>query len=198
MRTNVTHLGTGPVRALLIGSAVALVAGCAQKSATVQALPDADTAIVNAAGSLRVPNDYRTTYQTLGTWAIAADTGKGSKEMHIVYASPGTAAEYQKTGKFPDGAVLVKEVYETQTADMTTGTVSHANKLKGWFVMVRDSKNAHPGKALWGDGWGWSWFDAGNPIRTTSTDYKTDCQGCHMPAQATDWIYVNGYPVLQK
>jgi hypothetical protein len=21
-----------------------------------------------------------------------------------------------------------------------------------------------------GDGWGWSWFDAGNPSKTTSTD----------------------------
>lgn len=184
--------------ALLLGSALALVTGCAQKSETVAAAPSADTAIVDAGGNLRVPADYRTTYQTLGTWAIAADTGKGSKEMHIVYASPGTAAAYQKTKQFPDGTVLVKEVYETQTTDMTTGTVSHANKLKGWFVMVRDSKNSHPGKPLWGDKWGWSWFDAGNPTHTTSTDYKNDCQSCHVPAQATDWIYVNGYPVLQK
>ena len=35
---------------------------------------------------------------------------------------------------------------------MTTGTVSHARTLKGWFVMVKDSKNSHPGNVLWG-GW---------------------------------------------
>jgi hypothetical protein len=93
--------------------------------------------------------------------------------------------------------VLVKEVFEAATADMTTGTVSHADKLKGWFVMVKDAKNRHPGSKLWGDGWGWSWFDAGNPLKTTSTDYKTDCQGCHVPAQSTDWIYVNGYAALK-
>jgi len=183
---------------LLLGSVIALVAGCAQKSATAAAAPAADTAVVDPAGNLRVPTDYRTTYQTLGTWAIAADADKGSKEMHIVYASPAAAAVYQKTRKFPDGTVLVKEVYGTQTSDMTTGTVSHADTLKGWFVMVKDSKNSHPGKPLWGDGWGWSWFDAGNPMHTTSTDYKDDCQGCHTPAQVTDWIYVNGYPILQK
>jgi Cytochrome P460 len=41
---------------------------------------------------------------------------------------------------------------------------------------------------LWGDGWGWSWFDSGNPTKTTSTDFRDDCLGCHVPAQATDWI----------
>ena len=45
---------------------------------------------VDANGNLHVPDDYRTTYQFLGTWAVAADQGKGSKELHDVYASPGT------------------------------------------------------------------------------------------------------------
>ncbi len=198
MEMNTKRLATAASYTLLLGSAIALLAGCAQKATTAAAARAADTAVVDGVGNLRVPTDYRATYQTLGTWAIAADTGKGSKEMHIVYASPGAAAEYRKSKTFPDGAVLVKEVYETQTADMTTGTVSHANKLKGWFVMVRDGKNSHPGKPLWGDGWGWSWFDAGSPTHTTSTNYKNDCQSCHVPAQATDWIYVDGYPVLRK
>jgi hypothetical protein len=29
------------------------------------------------------------------------------------------------------------------------------------------AKNTHPDNKLWGDGWGWSWFDAGNPTKTT-------------------------------
>jgi hypothetical protein len=60
--------------------------------------------------------------------------------------------------------------------------------LKGWFVMMKDSKGRHAGNKLWGDGWGWSWFDAANPSKTTSTDYKTNCQSCHVPARASDWI----------
>jgi hypothetical protein len=92
----------------------------------------------------------------------------------------------------------VKEVYGTATAGMTTGTVSHAATLKGWFVWVRDSRNTRQGNPLWGDGWGWSWFDADKPLRTTSTDYRTDCRGCHVPAQSTNWIYVDGYPVLRR
>jgi Cytochrome P460 len=159
---------------------------------------DKPEAVVDAQGNLRVPSTYRADYEFLGTWAVANDKGVGSKELHNVYARPGTIAEYHTRGRFPDGTVLVKEVYETSTAPMTTGTVSHVGTLKGWFVMVKDSKNSHPGSSLWGDGWAWSWFDAGNPTKTTSTDYKRDCLPCHVPAQATDWVYTSGYPTLKK
>ena len=176
---------------LLAGSAVALAqADEASRSG------EAD-AVVDAKGNLRVPEDYQTRYQALGTWAIAKDEGAGSKEIHQVYASPGAIDAFRKTGHFPDGTVLVKEVFDTSTNSMTTGTVSHADQLKGWFVMVRDSENTHPGNPLWGNGWGWSWFDADEPLKTTSTNYKSDCLECHIPAKANDWLYVNGYPVLR-
>jgi hypothetical protein len=115
--------------------------------------------VVDTSGNLRVPGDYRTAYQFLGSWAVSADQGTGSKEIHVVYASPCAAAAYRKNGRFTDGSVLVKEVFETTTGAMTTGTVSHAQTLKGWFVLMKDSKNSHPGNKLWGNGWGWSWFD---------------------------------------
>ena len=155
-------------------------------------------AVVDATGNLRVPADYRSAYQFLGSWAVAADQGQGSKEVHVVYASPGAIAAYPKDGRFPDGSVLVKEVFEATTSAMTTGTASHAQNLKGWFVMVKDSKNSHPDNKLWGNGWAWSWFDAPNPLKSTSTDYKVDCLTCHVPARATDWIYVQGYPPLKQ
>lgn len=186
--------GTGLAAISLV---VAVAVHAQMETAASSNGPKAD-AVVDANGNLRVPENYRTTYQSLGSWAVAADQGKGSKELHIVYASPGTIAAYRKDGHFPDGAVLVKEVFQAATGPMTTGTVSHAETLKGWFVMMRDSEGRHAGNKLWGDGWGWSWFDAANPSKTTSTDYKTDCQPCHVPAQATDWIYVNGYPPLRR
>jgi hypothetical protein len=155
--------------------------------------------VADAIGNLHVPENYRAKYRFIGSWAVAADSGSGSKEMHTVYASPGAVEGYLKTGHFENGAVLVKEVFAATTGDMTTGTVSHVDNFKGWFVMVRDSKNpAHPGNPLWGDGWGWSWFDADKPLKTTSTDYHNDCMGCHVPATPTDFIYVQGYPSLKK
>ncbi len=70
---------------------------------------------------------------------MAKDDGPGSKELHVAYASPGTIAAYRQDGHFPDGTVLVKEVFKTTTKGMTTGIVSSAGTLAGWFVMVKDN-----------------------------------------------------------
>jgi hypothetical protein len=175
-----------------------LLAVCLQPDVTVATKGLETETVADANGNLRVPADYRTAYQYLGSWAVAADQGQGSKEIHVVYTSPGTISAYRRDGRFPDGSVLVKEVSETTTGAMTTGNVSSAKMLKGWFVMMKDSKNSHPDNKLWGNGWGWSWFDAATPSKTTSTNYKVDCQPCHIPARASDWIYVQGYPALKQ
>jgi len=85
----------------------------------------------------------------------------------------------------------------------------HADNLKGWFVMVRDRNGRFPDSDTWGDGWGWAWFDAGGPSApsrnlpvkgggTAATgDYRDNCKPCHAPAQATEWIYTEGYPPLK-
>jgi len=142
---------------------------------------------VDGNGNLHVPENYRRDYEYLGSWAVAADQGQGSKDLHVVYASPGAAEAYKAAGRFPEGTVLLKEVFQAATMSMTTGTVSRADLLKGWFVMVRDTSGRHAGSKLWGDGWGWSWFDAGNPTRTTSTDYKANCRGCREPIVRGSW-----------
>jgi hypothetical protein len=180
-----------------IGAIIAIAALGSMQATAISGASQTEAA-VDAGGNLHVPRDYQTTYQQLGSWAIAADEGRGAKQLHVVLASPGSIEAYRKDGRFPDGTVLVKEVFEAATKEMTTGTVSHAEKLKGWFVMVKDSAGRYPGNALWGDGWGWSWFDAANPTKTTSTDYRLNCKSCHVPAQATDWIYVDGYPALKR
>jgi hypothetical protein len=169
------------------------------------------TALLDGQGNLRVPAAYRTSFEFLGTWAVAADNGPGSQELHVVYASPGTITAYRKDGHFPDGTVLVKEVYRAATGQMTTGTISHEDTLRGWFVMVKDSTGRYAAnKPVWGDGWGWSWFDAADPLTAsrnlplpggavaTTNDYRDNCKSCHSPAQASDWIYVDGYPPLKR
>ena len=104
--------------------ATALVAAEVQKHASAATSDQSTQTVVDAQGNLRVPEDYRTAYQFLGAWAIAADQGKGSQQLHVVYVSPGTIAACRKDGHFLDGSVLVKEVFETATEPMTTGTVS--------------------------------------------------------------------------
>lgn len=176
--------------AAVSAGAVATVRGAGSPSRQAQW-----PSIVDVDGTMHVPADYRTHYEFLGTWVVAGE-GPAAKELHVVYASPGAIDEYRSSNRFADGTVLVKEVFQAQTAQMTTGTVSSAAALKGWFVMVKDAKGRYPGNKLWGDGWGWSWFDAGDPAKTTSTDYKFNCQSCHVPARDSDWVYVGGYPAL--
>jgi hypothetical protein len=149
--------------------------------------------LVDKTGNIRKPSDYRDRFQALGTYTVLDPKGD---EMHITYASPGTAEYYRKTGKFADGTVLVKEVFGTDYANMTTGDAHWASGTKVWFVMIKDEKGRYPGNPLWGDGWGWALFKSDAPDKQVATDYKKDCLGCHIPAKATDWVYVQGYPVL--
>jgi hypothetical protein len=182
---------------LLTAASVLLIAALGESEAHELHGASAAVSVVDGNGNMHVPENYRRAYEYLGTWAVAAEQSPGAKEIHVVYASPGAVEAYNADGHFPDGTVLVKEVFQAATASMTTGTVSHADVLKGWFVMVRDPTGRHTGNRLWGDGWGWSWFDAANPTTTTSTNYTTNCRGCHVPAQGTDWIYIGGYPSLR-
>ena len=75
--------------------------------------------------------------------------------MHLTYATPGTAEYYRQNRKFPDGAVLVKEINGTDHAQMTTGDAHWATGIKQWFVLIKDEKHAfqitHCG-AMDGDG----------------------------------------------
>ena len=152
--------------------------------------------LVDKAGNIRKPADYRDRYQALGTFSVV--DLNGDTELHYTYASPGTAEYYRKTGKFADGTVLVKEVFATDHAQMTTGDVRWATNTKVWFVMIKDEKGSHPGNPLWGNGWGWALFKSDAPDKQVATDFKKDCLGCHVPAKATDWVYVQGYPVLHS
>ena len=93
--------------------------------------------LVDTQGNIRKPVDYRDHYQALGTFTVLDPNGD---QMHLTYASPGTAEYYRKTGKYADGTVLVKEVFGTEHARMTTGDAHWASGTKVWFVMIKDDK----------------------------------------------------------
>lgn len=151
--------------------------------------------LVDKQGNIRKPADYRDLYELLGTYTVLDPKGD---QIHVTYSSPGTAAYYRKTGKFPDGAVLVKEVFGTDHAQLTTGDAHWAKGIKVWFVQIKDTQHRFPNNKLWGDGWGWALFKSDAPDKQVATDYKKDCLGCHVPARSTDWTYIQGYPVLES
>jgi cytochrome P460 len=151
--------------------------------------------LVDKAGNIRKPNGYRDHYQILGTYTVldatpmASGTPRGA-QIHYTYASPGTAEYYRKTGKCPDGAVLVKEVFGTDHGKLTTGDADWASGTKQWFVMIKDDKGRFKDNPLWDQGWGWALFKPDAPDKQIATSFAKGCQGCHIPASSTDWVYV--------
>ncbi len=167
--------------------------------ATVSHTAEPFSPYVDEKGNITVPEDFRN-WSFIGTWGVATDEEDqvGSKGFHNVYVRPETAAAFRSTGRFPDGAVVVKELLKAATDTMTTGEISYATETDGWFIMIKDTKGRFKGNPLWGDGWGWALFNADNRAKTVTEDYQADCLPCHVPAKQDDWIYVRGYPALKK
>ena len=104
------------------------------------------SAHVSATGAIHLPKDFRTKMVHLGSWFIPQ--GEASS-FHDVYTEASTAEAYRKTGQFPDGSPLVKELRGAQAGNYTTGAgVAYAVetvkqfcsapqlevKITGWFI----------------------------------------------------------------
>ena len=184
------------MRRFIFGSAVLLlISGCLLDGASSQE-SKGPLPFVDSDGTIRFPGRVRDEWVHLGSWG-SADLNSADPGQHDVYTQPESLQAYRKTGRFPDGAVLVKEVRKIESAYMTTGPVTWAGDEVLWFVMIKDAKGRFPGNANWGEGWGWALFNAGATEKSASTNFRASCLGCHIPAKETDWIYVQGYPGLR-
>ncbi len=149
---------------------------------------------------LRVPTvDYRKEWVQLGQFSVlAAKPQDGAKEIHTTFTERKNVDAFLKDGKFPDGTIIVKDVWGTKTEALTTGTVSYSGVLEGRFVMVKDAAGKLGKGPRFGDGWGWAFYKGDERSMTITDNYKTNCIACHEPARETGLLYTRGYPVLRK
>ena len=181
------------IRPLLVLTTAALLAMTPKPAGSEKALEKTFGTYVDEKGTIAMPEDFRKDFSHLGSWFVPEGEASG---FHDVYAQAEAVDHYRKNGSFPDGAVLVKELRAHDSKAMTTGVPAWANTiLKQWFVMVKDEKGRFKDNGSWGEGWGWALFQPGKK-GNVSKNFRTDCMGCHVPAKATDWIYVEGYPTL--
>lgn len=150
---------------------------------------------VDAHGVISMPEGYRQNWAHMGTAVVPDDERTG---FHDVYTQKSTLEAYRVTGEFPDGAVLVKEVRSVESTTLTTGRTKWAGEPDHWFVMVKDRTGRFPDSPIWGEGWGWALFEARDPEVNVTADFRVGCMGCHVPARADDWVYVDLYPTLRK
>lgn len=177
----------------LVGAFVA----CTKTGDVAQSQTGRFSDYVDDKGNISLPNDYRTKFSHLGTFSVATKAGGHTDELHNVYTRAEDVAAFQRDGKFPDGAILVKEVFGSETEAMTTGDSSRATDIKVWFVMIKDSVGRFKENKIWGEGWGWALFEGKDSKKQVATNYAVDCRMCHVPAQKDDWLYLRGYPVLR-
>jgi hypothetical protein len=192
---------------VLLGGLVLVVAAplvFAQDGAkATKTQPDAEKSesfskYVDAQGNISLPEDFETEFAHIGTVAVESKRDKPVDELHVSYARKEDVKAFQKDGKFPDGAVLVKTVYHVNKEKMTSGQTSFAKDVNVWFVMIKDAKGRFPDNDLWGSGWGWALYEGGDRKTQVAEDYRTECRTCHIPAKKNDWIFTQCYPLLKK
>jgi hypothetical protein len=117
-------LFTGIVAAAALAIAAAAVVRAQDTGGTTADQPPT----VQAEAVLQVPAvDYRKEWVQLGTFSVLADKpADGAKQIHVVYTARRNVEAYLKTGRFPDGAVLVKDIFVGRTEPLTTRTSSYA------------------------------------------------------------------------
>lgn len=182
------------LRGLALSSVILIgVVACKEAPSSSSGI-EAYSSLVNDRGEISFPKGFPSGFTFIGSWAVAGDGGVA--DIHSVYAKPSDIEAFKQTGKFPDGAVLIKEVSATRGATHTTGEAFWPTETKTWFMMIKDTEGRFQTNPLWGDGWGWAQFDPKDTTRQIATDYKSDCQGCHTPVKDLDWVYTYAYPSL--
>lgn len=157
-----------------------------------------------ADGSLKIPTGYRK-WVFIGAPLTpnALNNGKaGFPEFHNVYIEDKNLTAYKKTGEFPQGTVIVKELlllrnstHPDGSGDTAAGRGYSQGAFNGMDVTVKDSKRFAATN-------GWGFFNFGHhaePYETTAKAApKAECAGCHIAgASKTDLTWVEFYPMLR-
>jgi hypothetical protein len=155
-----------------------------------------------ASGELILPKNYHE-WVFLGSPLTpnALNGGKaGFPEYHNVYVQREPLREFRKTGVWPDGTILLKELQLTLPGENPDGSRFEASG-RGFFpagrngidISVKDSKRFK-------DTNGWGFFNFGHhapPYAKTAKAAPADaCAACHQ-ANATDMVFSKFYaPIL--
>ncbi len=151
----------------------------------------------NEDGELLRPTGYRK-WTYAGTPVTPNDMNAGKApfpEFHSVYMNPDAYDHYQKTGDFPDGTVLVKELISVGTRKATSGNGYFMGEFIGLEVSVKDKSRFkdQPGY--------WAYFSFGHEyplLDKAKVQPSASCNECHDGNADDDWVFTQYYPVLRS
>jgi len=132
----------------------------------------------------------------------ALNGGKANfPEYHNVYIEPGSYEIYKKTGEFPEGTIMFKELQLTLPEENPDGSRTEPSG-RGYFpgafnggdATVKDTKRyADTG------GWGYYKFNHHEPKAPTATVQPRDkCAFCHIASAKKDEVWTQFYRLLDR
>lgn len=155
-------------------------------------------------GELMLPEDFHD-WVFLGSPLTPHALNGGAAafpEYHNVYVHPEPLAAYRRTGDWPEGTIMLKELQLTRTSMSQDGSSVEVSgrgyfpaELNGIDISVKDSRRFPETN-------GWGFFNFGHhapPYAETATPEPIEkCAGCHM-ANATKMVFSKFYePILRS
>ena len=204
---------------LVLVSGVGLLAGTASRSQVsgVAAETQQSAAVFDSDGKLKLPNFSFRRWVLVGTpltpeglnngkYNCNADgtncTRSNFPEYHNVYIEEKNVDAYLKTGSFPEGTVIVKELtrvlkptFPDSSRTEPSGRGYFNGEYNGIDLTVKDSKRFAKTN-------GWGFFTFGHhplPYAASAAESSvTECAGCHIANVAkTDMTWIQFYPILR-
>ena len=148
------------------------------------------------AGELIRPEGYRE-WVYVGTPHTPNDLNNGAApfpEFHNVYIDPGSWAHYTKTGEFPEGTMLAKELVSVGSTQAVSGNGYFMGDFVGLEIALKSAErySDEPGN--------WAYFSFGHeyPLADSATAFPSQaCNACHEGTAADDFVFTQYYPHLR-
>jgi len=161
-------------------------------------MPDTEKPKFTADGELMAFSaDVYREWIYVGTPITPNDLNNGEAafpEFHNVYINPSAWREWKRSGTFPDGTVMVKELTTVGAKQAPSGNGYFEGEFTGLETSVKDSKR-FPADAK---GWGYFSFGHSYPLKKQATMNKfSSCAQCHVANAASDMVFTQYYPVLR-
>jgi len=204
----------GYLLAIIVGVGAVVILVIARPAAIAQA--QQSSVVFNADGTVQVPTGFRKwvfvgaplTPEGLNDGKFNCNaagmncTKSNFPEYHHVYIEQKNVDAYLKTGDFPEGTVIVKELtrvlnptFPDSSRKEPSGRGYFNGAYNGIDMSIKDSKRFAKSN-------GWGFFTFGHhpmPYEKTSAERPVaECAGCHIANVAdTDMTYIKFYPLLR-
>jgi cytochrome P460 len=143
--------------------------------------------------TLICPSSYREWVFVGCSFGKTDSLNHSAETYHNVYIDPLGYREYSRSGRFPDGTVMVLEVFSAETKREPALQGSYEKDPVALQVSVKDSSRFDEG---------WGFYDFTESTGKLKSQAKplpeiAGCLACHRDKAATDHVFTQFYPVLR-